>query len=209
MKEVKYTKTATFLFPLLEVPKAVFTCRVQTATGYTKFTNRFLNAYCANTHVNKFNDENYIFLAIKNYRDVEFDTFYSKLTSFSNYVDSYDYNDCLISVFKPTETTLEDFKLVKQGLYSKVSSYGRGLILDNCFWSGKSNETVIKILNRDIELKNAWEKALSSNPEKIIDVDLGNQEVWSKINIEQETLNKDVLNTFIYKKELKTLGEFE
>jgi hypothetical protein len=204
MNQVKYTKTATFLFPLLEIPKATFTCRVQVLGGYTKFTNRFINAYAKNTHIDKYEGD-YVFLVIKNYRDVSFDTFYSTLTSFPNYVDDYDCRDCFVAIFKPLDKYQKDFELIKEGLYSHVSKEAKALILQNNFWSGKSQETVFQILEKDLELKKAWEQRLSSD---IHQVDLGSQEVWSKLDIEQETLSKKVLNTFTSKKELKPIGEF-
>jgi len=160
-----------------------------------------------NTHISKY-DGDYIFLVIKNYRDVNFDTFYSTLTAFPNYIDDYDCNDCFVSVFKPSEACQEDFELLKNGLYSQVSKRSKALILQNNFWSGKSPDTISHILGKNVELKEAWEQRLSCDPNKFIDVDLGDQEVWSKPIIEQETLSKEVLSTLVYKKELKTLGEF-
>ena len=93
MSRKKFTKTATFLFPLLNVPKSMFECSIKDPWGRLKYTNRFINAYCSDTTISKYvnDDENkYVFLVLENYQDVDFGTFYSTITAFPNYVDDYE-----------------------------------------------------------------------------------------------------------------------
>jgi hypothetical protein len=44
MSEKKFTKTATFLFPLLNIPKNIFDCNIKDTWGRVKYTSRFINA---------------------------------------------------------------------------------------------------------------------------------------------------------------------
>ena len=37
MKSTKFTKTATFLFPLLDIPKVLFECNIKDKFGRIKF----------------------------------------------------------------------------------------------------------------------------------------------------------------------------
>jgi hypothetical protein len=205
MSKVKYTKSATFFFPLLEIPKAFFTCKVKNGFGYTKFTNRFINAYLKNECIKKYTDrEDCMFLVIKNYQDADFERFYSTLTAFPNYLDSYDTDDCLVAIFKVSDELLPSFKLLKEGKYSEVCQKAKSLILKNNFFT-HSPETIPLILEKSPTLKKIWEDKLSVS----YNVDLGDQEVWGIINIEKETLSEKILNSFKEKKDLSTLGEFE
>ena len=61
MGYVKYTKTATFLFPLLGIPKAIFSCNVKNTFGTTMFTTRFYNAYIGDCKVDNYK-EGFVFI---------------------------------------------------------------------------------------------------------------------------------------------------
>lgn len=204
MSGVKFTKTATFLFPLLDIPKVLFECDIKDRFGRTKYASRFLNAYLRDTTITKYNQEDHLFVLVRNYRDVDFDKFYSTIQSFPNYVDDYDNKECLVFVFKVPTKNLPDFNLVKRGLYSEVSASGKKLIMANNFYTGKPF-TLPLILNKANALKDSWEDRLS-NPGSI--ADLGNQEVWPILNEEDEELNEIVLNSFNSKIELSPTGEF-
>lgn len=204
MSRVKFTKTATFLFPLLDIPKVLFECDIKDRFGRTKYASRFLNAYLRDKTITKYNQEDYLFVLVRNYRDVDFDKFYSTIQSFPNYVDDYDNKECLVLVFKIPQNNLKDFNLVKRGLYSEVSAEGKKLIMSNNFYTGKAF-TLPLILNKATALKDSWEDRLS-NPGSI--ADLGDQEVWPILNEEDEELNEIVLNSFNTKIELLPTGEF-
>jgi hypothetical protein len=208
MKSTKFTKTATFLFPLLDIPKVLFECNIKDKFGRIKYSDRFLNAYLYNKFVPKYNNDNNIFVIIRNYRDVDFDRFYSTIQAFPNYVDDYDDKECLIFIFKIPEKNLEDFMLLKSGQYSKISSNGKKLILANNYYTGKSF-TLPLILNKANALKDSWEERLTFIGKEIYSpADLGDQEVWPILNEADEELNEIILNSFSVKIELLPTGEF-
>jgi hypothetical protein len=204
MSGVKFTKTATFLFPLLDIPKVLFECDIRDRFGRIKYSTRFLNAYLKNSTISKYNDDDYIFVVVRSYRDVDFDKFYSTIQTFPNYVDDYDDKECLILVFKIPQNNLNDFNLIINGQYSKVSAESKKLIMTNNFYTGKAF-TLPLILNKANALKESWEDRLS-NPGSI--ADLGDQEVWPILNMEDEELNEIILKSFNQKIELLPTGEF-
>jgi hypothetical protein len=204
MSDVKFTKTATFLFPLLGIPKSLFKCDIRHPWGTQKFDNRFLNAYLKNDCIEKYKDKDYVFLVLRNYQDVDFNKFCNTLQAFPNYVDEYDVRDCLIVIFSVPEENQEDFDLIKKGKYSKISVKSRDLILNNNYFSLKPL-TLPLIFTKANALKKSWEDRLS---EKDSPAYLGNQEVWSILNEEDETLTESIIFTLTKKKELKPIGDF-
>jgi hypothetical protein len=207
MSRKKFTKTATFLFPLLNIPKNLFDCSIKDPWGRLKYTNRFINAYCSDTTISKYvsDEENkYVFLVLENYQDVDFETFYSTITAFPNYVDDYDKNDCLVVIFTVPQENLADFNLIYNGKYSEVSGEAKKAILGNNFYTGKPF-TLPLILNKSSVLKESWEERLS-NPNS--EVDLKNQEVWPILDLKKEELNDKVMDTLLKKKILQPQGEF-
>jgi len=208
MTEIKFTKTATFIFPLLQIPKNLFEVSVLDKYGRNIYSNRFINAYLEDQNVTSFQDDvenNYIFLLLKNYQDVNFSTFYSTITAFPNYVDDYDIKDCLVMVFRIPEETKEDYDLLINGKYSEISTESKKLILGNNFYSGKAF-TLPLILNKSSALKESWEDKLSFiGPHIYSPADLGDQEVWPIINREKEVLTKEIIDSFIIKKDLQPI----
>ena len=198
MTEVKFTKTATFLFPLLGISKSLFKCHIVDTWGRLKFNDRFVNAYWKNNCIEKYKDKDYVFLVLRNYQDLEFTKFSTALQSFPNYVDEYDINDCFVAIFSVPEENQQDFDLIKQGAYSKVSPKGRELILMNNYFSGKAY-TLPLIFNKAKILKDLWEERLSV-PHSVVNIH--EQEVWSIINEEKETLTKNIVSLLTKKKAL-------
>jgi hypothetical protein len=208
IKEVKFTKTATFLFPLLNIPKKFFKCDIRDPWGRMKYSTRFLNAYLKHEEITKYSDSNHVFLILRNYRDPEFENFYSSLCKLSNYVDDYDSGSCLIAVFKVPEFLQDDFNMIKEGLYSKVSQKAKELILSNHYFSHESS-TIPMILYKSEALRREWEKRLSNEHKECPSiVDLRDQEVWAILNIQKETLTKTILDSYKEKKQLQVSGEF-
>lgn len=211
MSELKFTKTATFLFPLLEVPKSLFDCNIKDQFGRYLHNTRFLNAYLQDDNVLKYqstSEIDYIFVVLKNYQDVEFSTFQSTIRAFPNYVDDYDYRECFVVVFSISAERKLDFDLIKNGQYSKISSVGKKLILANNFYSGKAY-TLPLILNKADVLKNSWEDRLTFiGPDINSPAYLYDQEVWPILNLSKETLTKELLNTFEKKKSFIPSEEF-
>jgi len=205
MSLVKYTKTATFLFPLLEIPKALFTCDVQTTWGKTMFTQRFINAYLKDDSIGSYREE-CVFIVVKNYRDIDFDTFYSTMLAFPNYKDDYEKDNCLIMIYSVSEGLLPDYNLILKGKYSEISAAAKKLILSNYFFSGKAF-TLPLILNKANALKDSWEDRLSNpnSPAYLYD-----QEVWPIIEIEKDTISGNMLKEFTFSEgKLEPSGEFE
>lgn len=208
MKSMKFTKTATFLFPLLNIPKVLFECNIKDRFGRTKYSDRFLNAYLSDKTVPKYNNDSNIFVVVRNYRDVDFDKFYSTIQAFPNYVDDYDNKECLIFVFKVPEKNLEDFMLLKHGQYSCVSNDAKKLILANNYYTGKAF-TLPLILNKANALKESWEERLTFIGKDIYSpADLKDQEVWPILNDADEELDEVIINSFSNKIELLPTGEF-
>jgi hypothetical protein len=205
MSTVKFTKTATFLFPLTNIPKSLFECNVKDVFGRTKFTSRFINAFCSNTCILKYQDEvELVFILTKQYQDVGYEAFYTTITSFPNYVDDYDDKGYTVFIFKIPEENLNDYNLLMAGKYSEISRNAKKLILGNNFFTGKAF-TLPLILNKSEALKTSWEDRLS-NPWS--PASLKDQEVWPIINSKEEILSKEVLENISLTSKLVPSKEF-
>jgi len=187
MSVLKYTKTSTFLFPLLNIPKEFFKCEVKNSFGTILFHSRFINAYLYNNDVVT---DTCIHLLIRSYQDPGFHNFYKTITSLENYVDDYEKDGFLIVIIGVPEENINDFYLILKGQYSKISKEARTKIFKNSFFSG--NISVLPmIFSKALALKEMWEKELST-PEIGFIADLGDQEVWSILDEKKETLDEDV-----------------
>lgn len=205
MSPLKFTKTATFLFPMTTIPKTLFECNIRDVFGRTKFTTRFVNAFSSSTCINKYQEEsNLIFIVTKQYQDVGFEAFYTTITSFPNYVDDYDDSGYLVFIFRIPEENEKDYILILNGKYSEISAKAKKLILQNNFFSGKVF-TLPLILNKSEALKTSWEDRLSNPGSPAV---LGNQEVWPIIESVEEVLTPDVMKKIALKSKLEPSGEF-
>lgn len=206
MSERKFTKTATFLFPLLNIPKSLFDCNIKDTWGRLKYSTRFINAYLLDESINRY-QEGHVFILILNYQDKDFDVFYSTITAFPNYVDHYEKNEYLVLIFSIPQENFEDFSLLLQGAYSKISSDAKKLILSNNFYHGKPF-TLPLILNKADVLKESWEDRLSLVNEHINSpANLYDQEVWPILDLDKECLTDEALKV-IDKKSIKIkIGE--
>jgi len=205
MTTMKFTKTATFLFPLTTIPKSLFECNIRDVFGRTKFTTRFVNAFSSSTCINKYQEEpGLIFIVTKQYQDVGFEAFYTTITSFPNYVDDYDDAGYLVFIFRIPEENQKDYELILNGKYSKISQQSKKLILGNNFFTGKAF-TLPLILNKSEALKTSWEDRLSLPSSPAV---LGDQEVWPIIDSVEEVLTPDVMKTIALTSKLAPSGEF-
>lgn len=206
MSFVKYTKTATFLFPLLEIPRSLFDCDVKTSFGKSIMTTRFLNAYLIDNDLeNEYNDGDFIYIVIKCYQDKDFISFYSTLIGFDNYIDEYEVQEFIVMIFSVPEKFIVDFNLILDGKYSQISPLAKQLIMKNNFYSNNKS-TIPLILGKSTALKESWEKRLS-NPNS--EVDLKDQEVWPIINLDLESFNKAELKVMSKKSKIESSKEFE
>ena len=201
---MKFTKTATFLFPLLNVPKSLFDCHIQDSWGRLKHKSRFLNAYLKNDTISKYEEENYIYVLARGYRDTDFDKFYTTVQAFPNFVDDYDIKECTVFIFSIPTDYNNDFNLIINGKYSEVTANGKKLILANHYFSGKSY-TLPLILNKAIVLKESWEERLSNPTSPAF---LYDQEVWPIINNTTEILTNEVISNYTTNSKLTPTGDF-
>ncbi len=200
---MKYTKTATFLFPLLNVPKSLFDCYITDSWGRLKYKSRFLNAFLSNNTISKYKEGNYIHILVRGYRDTDFDKFYSTIQAFPNFIDEYDIHQSIIFIFSIPTDYQNDFNLLLQGRYSEITANSKKLILANHYFSGKPY-TLPLILNKAIVLKESWEERLSNptSPARLYD-----QEVWPIINSNTEVLTNEVLSSYTTKNKLIPTGD--
>jgi len=208
MSYVKYTKTSTFIFPLLEIPKLLFKCDVKSTGDKLIMTTRFLNSYLFDRDLNNqvYNEGPYIFIVIKSYQDKLFDTFHSDLIELSNYVDEYMKNDYLVTIFKIRDKYLDDYELIKQGKYSEISKDVKTMITNNNYFTGKPYIVPLILCKAD-ELKESWERRLSIDEPELSTtslVNLDGQEVWGVLDEEKENLTKEVLLECTYSNKLKS-----
>lgn len=191
-KKFRFSKTSTFLFPLLEIPKQIFHCSIKTKDGYTN--TRFLDAYLWDKEFEfEFNYGPYIFIAIKPYQDPEFETFRTAITDFDNYIDEYHKGDFLIMIFKIPDTNIIAYETILEGKYSELETTHKSMVMKNFFFTGKPTAIPL-ILNKNRSLKETWESKLHAPGIGFI-ADLGEQEVWSKILKEDEGLASEHLQT--------------
>jgi hypothetical protein len=196
MKEIKFTKTATFIFPLLNISKNLFDCNILDPWGRIKFNSRFLNAYMQDQNIEIYNNQNYVFILARGY---------STIQALPNYVDDYEIQDCIIIVFSVPTNYQKDYELILNGLYSEISPNAKKLILTNNYFSGKVF-TLPLILNKANVLKQSWEERLS-NPGSI--ADLKEQEVWPIITFDKEILDKSIISKYsANNKHFEPSGEF-
>ncbi len=201
---MKFTKTATFLFPLLNVPKSLFDCHILDNWGRLKHKSRFLNAYLANSTISKYEEENYIYVVTRGYRDTDFDKFYTTVQAFPNFIDDYDIKDCCVFIFSIPTDFAADYYLIIKGKYSEITANSKKLILANHYFSGKAY-TLPLILNKAIVLKDSWEERLSNPGSPAL---LYDQEVWPIINSTAEILTHEVVNSYSTNKKLTPTGDF-
>ena len=182
MKKKHFTKTSTFIFPLLGISKHLFSYDKKEFDKLVPKT-RFINAYIYNNICKKHN--NHVSIVIDPYRDVKFDNFYSTLSGHETFIDSYEFNNLLIMVFEIPFQFIDDLQKIIDGQYSKLSSAAKQLILKNHFFDSQSS-VIPMIFNKSKALKTAWEDKLGA--------DIGNNEVWVILDIDEETLTEEVLN---------------
>ena len=188
MDTVRYTKTSTFIFPLLEIPKTMFKCDIKYPNGNLKYNTRFLNSYLKNKEIIQYQTD-HVFLLTRGYRDINFEHFRQSLIELPNYIDEYEKDEFVIYIFSIPEKNKKDFDILLNGGYSKISEDSKKLILKNHFFTGAAT-TIPGILYRSEQLIKDWEIRLSTEKSK---VDMTGLEVWTKINLEKETLDSSIM----------------
>lgn len=174
--KVTFTKTSTFIFPLLNIPRELFKVNL-TNFGKVTESTRFVNAYIYNDQKPMYND--HVSIVISSYLNKDYDNFYKELHNHPSYADEYISNGTLVMIFEIPEENMVDYQLIKKGKYSQVSEKGKDLILKNFFFDFKPS-TLPMIFAKSKPLKASWEKMIESSIE--------DQEVWSILNEQEETL---------------------
>jgi hypothetical protein len=196
-KKKHFTKTSTFIFPLLNIPRTAFLYDKKTF-GKVDTSSRFINSYLYNTVCEKHN--NHVSIIIDSYRDAEFDNFYIKLSSHDAFVDSYEVDDTLIMVFAIPDDMLDDVTKIIDGKYSTVSNVAKQLIMKHHYFDSQSS-VIPMILNKSQALKTEWENRIGCS--------IGDNEVWVIMNPDEETLTIDKIHAVVKNRVLTPSNEFE
>ena len=174
---MKYSKTATFLFPLLEIPKAIFTKKkVDNGKSFTKLY--FINAYLIIQGKKNKNDRT-INLLIDN-SDHDTGKMLANIFTQKSYRYYYELGCYIVIACEYSRVFDKDIKLIMNGQYSKISNKAKDLIKKNNFFSNDPR-IIPMILNKSETLKISWEKRINTS--------LENQEVWPIIITEKEIFN--------------------
>lgn len=193
----KYTKTSTFLFPLLEIPKSIFQCEIKNGFGKVILTNRFVNAFVYNSSIRK--HVNHLFVVINNYQDPGFRKFYDQLTDSDYYSDEYEIHDHLVIIYSVPDKFKEDYDKILDGKYSTISEEAKKAIRKNFFYD-KDPSFIPMILEKS--------KLLKESMERVLGADIGDGEVWARFDDEQETLNHSKLKSCETVNKLNNSNEF-
>ncbi|MDB4710307.1 hypothetical protein OAF16_01100 [Flavobacteriales bacterium] len=185
---MKYTKTATFLLPLTCLTKEVFSIEeLKNGKNYKKLL--FINAYLHKEEINNYNS-NIIYLILKKESETVNLQLLNKLKINKNFLYHSTENKYLFAAFTIDQKFREDYLLLINGDYSKISDEAKKIILRNNFFSGKPY-TLPLILYKSESLKKGWEDRLK--------VKLFDQEVWSIMNHENETFKENEFITTLQK----------
>lgn len=204
----KYTKTSTFLFPLLKIPKYTFNCHIENNFHKVLHTTRFINAYLHDNSLPYYSGD-CVYLLLENYQDPKFEEFYFTLTSFPNYLDDYESNGYLVAMYSIPEENKKDYDLILEGKYSEISDAAKALIIGNYYYHG-AKMTLSLILHKSDALKETWEKTLTFIGKDIKSpANLRDQEVWSKIIQENQILTKEVFAELKLSNKIKPSKEFD
>jgi hypothetical protein len=179
--ELKKTITSIFMVPTLECPKDSLK------------NNGFINGYI-NDEERDVQYENAIYLLFQPKNLDKFREFldeeYERTKSI---IEDYDYsNGYVVVVYKLNESLSEDFKLIREGKYSKTSEnfqkiFPKNISVENERGKLKDHLSLqYRIFNKTEDLIEFWEDKLG--------VDLGNVvgsdfEVWEGFDLKRETLN--------------------
>lgn len=193
---LKFTKSSTFLFPLLDIPKSLFEYEFRTMHSM-KTCTRFVNSYIFNDLDAHFDYK--LSIVVNDHRDLQFDAFLLEATNHERYISHFESSGFIIIVFSFPIESAKDVELIMDGKYSEVSPEGKSLILKNHYFNGKPSMIPL-ILSKAEALKIAIETEIQGS--------IGDNEVWSKMMIENETLTLKTLKGLKPEK-VKPNGEFE
>lgn len=184
MSEPKKTITTIFMVPTLKINRD----RLK--------DNKFINAYIKDGR-REVQYENCIYLLFKPENLDKFKEFlddeYERTKSI---IDDYDYEDgYVVVVYSLDDKFEEDFKLVRQGKYSRTSEKFQSLfpkmvkVYQNGYWKDEIS-LQYRIFNHTEDLVQFWEKKL--------DVEFDDdQEIWHAFIEKDETLDIDKTKEYV------------
>jgi len=141
----KLNKSSMFLFPFLNYSRP-----------YYRWKTDFMN--CFNSTEDNPN-EVALYLWYKYSASIEMEEFEEKIKKHPQYVETIDVDQYhVLYKFSIPTRYYEDYKLIIQGKYSRISEIAKERILD--FHSAKNNSPLYKILNRDPSRREKMEKEL-------------------------------------------------
>lgn len=134
IKEYKFpkTKTYTYLLPFLGIYKSELLINKFNETVYdsNSLDCLFINCYMGDEKYPVFSEEPNVLLLYRFIGTKEFLKFEDMFKNCSNFVSAYDPYSCFVMyVFKITDF-VEDYKLIVQGKYSKISERAKERILE-------------------------------------------------------------------------------
>jgi hypothetical protein len=179
--ELKKTITSIFMVPTLGYPKDSLQ------------NNGFINGYIFDKE-RDVQYENSVYLLFKPKNLDKFREFldeeYERTKSI---IEDYDYsNGYVVVIYKLNESLFEDFKLIKEGKYSKTSEdfkklFPKYISVENERGKFKDHLSLqYRIFNKTEDLVEFWENKLGVDLGNVIGTDF---EVWEGFDIKRETLN--------------------
>jgi hypothetical protein len=179
--KISKTITSIFMVPTLKVPKDAL------------INNGFINGYI--NDINKeevYNNSIYLLfnpINLDKFREF-LDEEYERTKSI---IEDYDYkNGYVVVVYSLDEEFKDDFKLIKEGKYSKTSEKFKELFPKEISVKGlnsipkKELSLQYRIFNKTEDLIEFWEDKLGVDLNSVIGKDF---EVWEGFDLERETLN--------------------
>ena len=179
--ELKKTITSIFMVPTLGYPKDSLK------------NNGFINGYiCDEERDVQYENAVYLLFKPKNldkFREF-LDEEYERTKSI---IEDYDYpNGYVVVVYKLDESLFEDFKLIREGRYSKTSEkfkelFPKYISVENERGKLKDHLSLqYRIFNKTEDLVEFWEDKLGLTLGNVVGTDF---EVWEGFDLKRETLN--------------------
>lgn len=175
-----YNKAIMFVLPLIFDNKELASY-IESNNG--KYNGYLLNCYVKCNFVNK-KDKYSVFCLLKFSKSDRFKVQEDYYTKHPQFIKTHDIHPkYVLYEFSIPEVFREDYALLMQGKYSKISKKAKNYILD-FYGASLEGRLINNIFIKHPELKQEYENRL--------DVCIGDGELWSKFN-EDEILTYDVL----------------
>lgn len=175
MEKKEYTKTTTFLFPLLGLSLISFN---------RKNGSRLVDCFIYDVKIKKYRD-GCVFVVVDNYQDVKFSEFEKELEAHSNFETAYDIlsGKYSVKVFRVLDEFKEDYARFLNGKYSEFTEEAKDEIIKSGF---KGENFFNHIFTKSPEARKILEDSLGIElPKKA--------EVYGIYSTDKEVLNVKTL----------------